>query len=171
MHDPEDPALSAADSGSSPADPGPGQSLPTESATESSADASAATPRGSVRGGPITDPAHPLYKGAPLEADRGPGLGCFWTQVVLLVILLALVPIGVVNAWPIQLTAGLLILALVIVLFVSLTTIFLLRLVAADRRARRAPLRSGARPTVGQLEDARAAADTLPPDEGSDQPL
>ncbi|HEX5466013.1 MAG TPA: hypothetical protein VFW92_04965, partial [Candidatus Limnocylindrales bacterium] len=51
----------------------------------------------------------------------------------------------------------LLIVALVVVLFVSLTTIFLLRLVAADRRARRAPLRSGARPTVGQLEDAGQA--------------
>ena len=105
------------------------------------------------------DPAHPLYKGAPLEAERGPGLGCFWTQVVVLAILLALIPIGVVNAWPVQLTAGLLVLALVIVLFVSLTTIFLLRLVAADRRARRAPLRSGARPTVGQLEDVRRVDD------------
>ena len=47
----------------------------------------------------------------------------------------------------------LLALSLVLVLFVSLTIIFLLRLVSADRRARRRPLRSGARPTVGQLED------------------
>ncbi|HEX5465485.1 MAG TPA: hypothetical protein VFW92_02300, partial [Candidatus Limnocylindrales bacterium] len=99
------------------------------------------------------DLAHPLYKGAPLEADKGPGLGCFWTQVVILaVLLLVVIPYGVINAWPTQVTAALLIVALVVVLFVSLTTIFLLRLVAADRRARRAPLRSGARPTVGQLE-------------------
>ncbi|MGH2467966.1 MAG: hypothetical protein ACRDGL_09605, partial [Candidatus Limnocylindrales bacterium] len=53
-----------------------------------------------------------------------------------------------------------LILSLILVLFVSLTVIFLLRLVAADRRARRAPLRSGARPTIGQLEDANAPGPT-----------
>lgn len=103
------------------------------------------------------DLAHPFYKGAPLEADRGPGLGCFWTQVVVLAVLLILIPIGVWNAWPSEVTGGLLILSLIVVLFVSLTVIFLLRLVAADRRARRAPLRSGARPTVGQLEDANSS--------------
>jgi len=36
------------------------------------------------------------------------------------------------------------------------TIIFLLRLVAADRRSRRRPLRSGTK-TVGELEDASAA--------------
>ena len=95
----------------------------------------------------------PQYKGEPLDADRGPGLGCFWTQVVLLVALLIVTPIGVINAWPIWLTGGLLALTLVLVFFTSLTVIFLLRLVAADRRARRAPLRAGATRTVGQLED------------------
>ena len=98
-------------------------------------------------------PASPLYKGEPLEADRGPGLGCFWTQAVVLVIVLLLIPIGVNAHWPIWATGLLLTLALILVLFVSLTVIFLLRLVSADRRTRRRPLRSGARPTVGQLED------------------
>jgi hypothetical protein len=37
------------------------------------------------------------------------------------------------------------------------TIIFLLRLVAADRRTRRAPLDPSARPTVGQLEDRGGA--------------
>ena len=44
-------------------------------------------------GGPDSAPAHrrrrnpqfPEYKGAPLDPERGPGLGCFWIQVVLLV--------------------------------------------------------------------------------------
>jgi hypothetical protein len=108
---------------------------------------------------PDPQPGHPLYKGAPLDPDRGPGLGCFWTQAVLLAILLVLIPIGVSNGWPIQLTAGLLILLLVLVFFTSLTVIFLLRLVAADRRARRRPLRSGTSPTVGQLEDQARATE------------
>ncbi|HEY7941795.1 MAG TPA: hypothetical protein VID25_07595 [Candidatus Limnocylindrales bacterium] len=115
-----------------------------------------ATPDGEAAGessAPATAPASPLYKGEPLEADRGPGLGCFWTQAVVLVIVLLLIPIGVNAHWPIWATGLLLTLALILVLFVSLTVIFLLRLVSADRRTRRRPLRSGARPTVGQLED------------------
>jgi hypothetical protein len=102
----------------------------------------------------------PLYKGQPLDADAGPGLGCFWLQVVLLVILLVLTPLTVIWAWPSWISAALLILTLIILFFVGMTMVFLLRLVAADRRARRAPLRSGARKTVGQMEDeARADAD------------
>lgn len=102
---------------------------------------------------PSAPPASPLYKGEPLDAERGPGLGCFWTQVVVLVAVLLLIPFGVDQHWAIWATGLLLALSLVLVLFVSLTMIFLLRLVSADRRARRRPLRSGARPTVGQLED------------------
>jgi hypothetical protein len=98
-------------------------------------------------------PSRPAYKGAPLDADRGPGLGCFWTQVVILAFLLVLTPVGVINGWPIWLTGGLLVLSLVLILFTSLTIIFLLRLVAADRRARRRPLGPGASRTVGQIED------------------
>jgi hypothetical protein len=99
------------------------------------------------------DPAMPEYKGAPLDADRGPGLGCFWTQVVLLIVLLVLTPLSVLWAWPSMVSAGLLIVSLVLLFFVGQTMIFLLRLVAADRRSRRRPLRSDARRTVGQLED------------------
>ncbi|MFI5261750.1 MAG: hypothetical protein ACHQZR_04250 [Candidatus Limnocylindrales bacterium] len=110
-----------------------------------------------------TPPGRPLYKGEPLVADRGPGLGCFWTQVVVLVAVLLLIPVGVNAHWPIWLTGLLLVSSLVLVLLVSLTVIFLLRLVSADRRARRRPLRSGARPTVGQLEDAAA------PEDGADE--
>ena len=83
-------------------------------------------------------------------------------SIYCLAVVLTLIPIGVWNAWSIYLTGGLLVLALVLVFFVSLTVIFLLRLVAADRRARRRPLRSGATRTVGQLEDDQAA-DPGPP--------
>jgi hypothetical protein len=104
--------------------------------------------------GPTADPPMPEYKGAPLDAERGPGLGCFWIQVVLLVALLVLTPLSVVWAAPPWLSAALLILSLVILFFVGQTMIFLLRLVAADRRSRRRPLRPDARQTVGQIEDS-----------------
>jgi hypothetical protein len=101
---------------------------------------------------PSTPPPYPEYKGAPLDAARGPGLGCFWIQVVLLVALLVITPLSVVWAWDSLVSGGLLIATLIVLLFVGQTTIFLLRLVAADRRTRRRPLSPTARPTVGDLE-------------------
>jgi hypothetical protein len=95
----------------------------------------------------------PEYKGQPLDAQRGPGLGCFWIQVVALAILLVATPLSVVLVAPTWLSAALLIITLVLLLFVGQTAIFLMRLVAADRRSRRRPMRSDARRTVGQLED------------------
>jgi hypothetical protein len=95
----------------------------------------------------------PDYKGAPLDPGRGPGLGCFWVQVVLLIALLILTPLSVLWSRPSEVSAALLIISLVLLFFVGQTMIFLLRLVAADRRSRRRPLRSDARRTVGQMED------------------
>ena len=100
----------------------------------------------------------PDYKGAPLDAERGPGLGCFWAQVVLLVVLLVATPLSVVMSAPSWFSAALLLILLVLLFFVGQTMIFLLRLVAADRRSRRRPMGAGARRTVGQLEDDAAQA-------------
>ena len=41
------------------------------------------------------------YKGDDLEAERGPGLGCFRIQVVVLVIFIVLTPLSVAWDWPI----------------------------------------------------------------------
>jgi hypothetical protein len=100
------------------------------------------------------------YKGEPLDAERGPGLGCFRFQVGLLVALLVLTPLSVAWNWPPAASALLLFLTLIILLFAGQTVIFLLRLVAADRRdgGRRRPLASPTR-TVGELEDADSHAD------------
>ena len=98
----------------------------------------------------------PLYKGEPLEAERGPGLGCFWTQVIMLGVLLVLTPLTVALAWPPLVSAALLILTLILLLFTGQTVIFLLRLVAADRRGRRTPRSPSARRTVGMIEDGSA---------------
>jgi hypothetical protein len=97
------------------------------------------------------------YKGGPLDAEKGPGLGCFWIQVVVLAIVVVLTPLSAAWSWPIPVTIFLLALTLVLLLFVGQTIIFLLRLVAADRRAagRRRPMRSDTK-TVGELEDESA---------------
>jgi len=99
----------------------------------------------------------PAYKGEPLDPERGPGLGCFWIQVVVLAIALVATPLSVVADFPTWASAALLIITLVLLLFVGQTVIFLLRLVAADRRSRRRPLAPTARRTVGDLEEAAAA--------------
>jgi hypothetical protein len=103
------------------------------------------------------------YKGAPLDAARGPGLGCFWLQILLLVVVMFLTPLSAAWEWPVPITVVLLAATLVLLLFVGQTVIFLLRLVAADRRAagaagRRRPVRSATR-TVGEIEDEAARSD------------
>lgn len=118
---------------------------------------------------PAPDPAHrpsgsitqppPTYKGEPLDAERGPGLGCFWFQTALLAFLLVLTPLTVIWAWDERISAVLLVLTLILLLFAGQTVIFLLRLVAADRRGRRRPLGPDARRTVGQLEDEARTAE------------
>ena len=100
----------------------------------------------------------PEYKGAPLDAARGPGLGCFWAQVALLALFVVMTPVGVWNGWPPEITTGLLVGTIVLLFLTGQTLIFLLRLVAADRRTRRQPLRSATR-TVGQLEDEERQPD------------
>jgi len=103
------------------------------------------------------------YKGEDLEAERGPGLGCFRFQLVVLAIFVVLTPLSVLWKWPDAVSAGLLFAVVILLLVTGQTIIFLLRLVAADRRSRRRPLASATK-TVGELEDerARAHAPSLP---------
>jgi hypothetical protein len=101
------------------------------------------------------------YKGDDLDPERGPGLGCFRFQLVVLVVLVFLTPLSVLWQWPDAVSAGLLFAVIILLLVTGQTIIFLLRLVAADRRGRRRPLGSATR-TVGELEDEQAAPDTQP---------
>ena len=118
-------------------------------------------------------PVRPVrYKGAPLDADRGPGLGCFRFQLILLVVLIVLAPLSAWMGAPDWISGALLVGVIVLTLVAGQTIIFLLRLVAADRRAagRRRPV-AGRTPTVGQIEDeAKEREDgsgDQPPDEGA----
>jgi hypothetical protein len=93
------------------------------------------------------------YRGEPLDPDRGPGLGCFRFQLLVLAVFIVLTPLSVAWRWPIAISVALLIAVIALLLVAGQTVIFLLRLVAADRRAgRRRPLASRSR-TVGELED------------------
>jgi hypothetical protein len=104
-------------------------------------------PRAPRQTGPVR------YKGDVLEAERGPGLGCFRFQLVVLVVLIVLTPLSVVWSWPSVVSAVLLFAVILLLLITGQTIIFLLRLVAADRRGRRRPLGSATK-TVGELEDS-----------------
>jgi hypothetical protein len=98
------------------------------------------------------------YKGDDLDPERGPGLGCFRFQVAMLVALLVLTPLSVAWEWPAAISAILLFAIIGLLLITGQTIIFLLRLVAADRRGRRRPLASGSK-TIGELEDEPPALD------------
>ena len=114
----------------------------------------------------MSQPRNVEYKGAPLDAGKGPGLGCFWLQIAVLAIVVVLTPLSAAWDWPVLVTIVLMAITLVLLLFVGQTVIFLLRLVAADRRAegRRRPVRS-ATPTVGEIEDETTEAASPPDDE------
>jgi len=104
------------------------------------------------------------YKGADLEAGRGPGLGCFRFQLAVLAVFVVLTPLSVAWHWPDAVSAVLLFAVIGLLLTTGQTIIFLLRLVAADRRSRRRPLGSATK-TVGELEDeAPESASEAPPD-------
>ena len=77
----------------------------------------------------------------------------------MLVFFIILTPLSVVWNWPFAVSAALLFAVIGLLLVTGQTIIFLLRLVAADRRGRRRPLASDSK-TVGELEDAgRGSAD------------
>ena len=106
-----------------------------------------------------TRPRRPDYRGEELDPERGPGLGCFWFQVIVLGFFIVLIPIGLELNWPFELLAFLLFVVIGLLLLTGQSVIFLLRLVAADRRSqgRRRPLASSTK-TVGEIEDAMGPA-------------
>jgi membrane protein implicated in regulation of membrane protease activity len=70
-----------------------------------------------------------------LDPNEGPGLGCFTVQAILFAILLLLIPVGLFSwNWPVWVLATLLFVDLVLLFFVSMTSVFLLRVFFADRR-------------------------------------
>ncbi len=117
----------------------------------------------------MTSPEPIQYKGDELQAERGPGLGCFRFQLVVLAVFVVLTPLSVLWGWPDWVSAALLFTVIILLLVAGQTIIFLLRLVAADRRTRRRPLGSATK-TVGELEDESEAPDRDAPGDPSTAP-
>ena len=105
-----------------------------------------------------------------LDPNEGPGFGCFVTQAILFAFLLLLIPVGLfVLNWPVWVLAALLFIDLILLFFVSMTSVFLLRVFFADRRKGRGRTTGVARqPTrVITTDDAAGAAvDEEATDEG-----
>ena len=119
--------------------------------TQADSDADPTPARSPRSTGPIQ------YKGEDLDAARGPGLGCFRFQLIVLAILIVLTPLSAMWHWPEWVSAVLLFAVVGLLLVTGQTIVFLLRLVAADRRTRRRPLASASK-TVGEIEDEATAA-------------
>jgi hypothetical protein len=99
-----------------------------------------------------------------LDPNEGPGFGCFVTQAILFALLLLLIPVGLfVFGWPVWVLAVLLFVDLVLLFFVSMTSVFLLRVFFADRR-------SGRGRTTGVARTPTRVITTAPPDGPADPP-
>ncbi len=70
-----------------------------------------------------------------LDPNEGPGFGCFVWQAILFAGILLLIPVGLFTFnWPVWLLAVLLFIDMGLLFFVSMTSVFLLRVFFADRR-------------------------------------
>lgn len=92
-----------------------------------------------------------------LDPNEGPGFGCFIWQAILFAVILLLIPVGLFTFnWPVWLLAALLSIDLILLFFLSMTSVFLLRVFFAERRGTRGRTLGAARkPTrVISTEDA-----------------
>ena len=99
-----------------------------------------------------------------LDPNEGPGFGCFVTQAILFAFLLLLIPVGLfVFNWPVWVLAGLLFIDLILLFFVSMTSVFLLRVFFADRRRGRGR-------TTGVAKGPTRVVTTTPEENRTDEP-
>jgi hypothetical protein len=82
-----------------------------------------------------------------LDPNQGPGFGCFVTQAIGFALILLLIPVGLFTFnWPVWVLATLLVIDLFLLFFVSMTSVFLLRVFFADRRGGRGRQTGQAKP-------------------------
>ena len=95
-----------------------------------------------------------------LDPNEGPGFGCFVWQAILFAIILLLIPVGLFTfGWPVWLLAVLMGIDMVLLFFVSMTSVFLLRVFFADRR------RGRGRDIGVAKQPPRVISTDAPPDE------
>jgi hypothetical protein len=92
-----------------------------------------------------------------LDPNQGPGFGCFVTQAILFAVILLLIPVGLfVFGWPVWVLAAFLFIDLILLFFVSMTSVFLLRVFFADRRRGRGRQTGVARPAPRVIDTTEA---------------
>jgi hypothetical protein len=98
-----------------------------------------------------------------LDPNEGPGFGCFVWQAILFAGILLLIPVGLFTFnWPVWLLIVLLCIDMFLLFFISMTSVFLLRVFFADRRRGRGRSLGAARtPTRVVTSDQ---AEPSPPD-------
>jgi hypothetical protein len=101
-----------------------------------------------------------------LDPNEGPGFGCFVWQAILFAAILFLIPIGLFTfSWPVWVLVVLLFIDMVLLFFVSMTSVFLLRVFFADRRRSRGRTLGAAGPTrVISSEPPRESQPQVEPD-------
>ena len=93
-----------------------------------------------------------------LDPNEGPGFGCFVWQAILFAGILFLIPVGLFTfEWPVWVLVVLLFIDMVLLFFISMTSVFLLRVFFADRRRGRGR-------TVGPARPPRVINTETPPD-------
>ncbi|MDQ2853304.1 MAG: hypothetical protein M3R32_00370 [Chloroflexota bacterium] len=98
-----------------------------------------------------------------LDPNEGPGFGCFVWQAILFAAILLLIPVGLFTFnWPVWLLVVLLCLDMFLLFFISMTSVFLLRVFFADRRRGRGRSLGAARPPT------RVITSESPPEVGPD---
>ncbi|HTI28736.1 MAG TPA: hypothetical protein VL687_00035, partial [Methylomirabilota bacterium] len=99
-----------------------------------------------------------------LDPNEGPGFGCFVWQAILFAGLLFLIPVGLFTfEWPVWLLVVLLFIDMVLLFFISMTSVFLLRVFFADRRRGRGR-------TLGAAGPTRVISTDEPTPTGADEP-
>lgn len=99
-----------------------------------------------------------------LDPNEGPGFGCFVWQAILFAGILLLIPVGLFSLnWPVWLLVVLLCFDMFLLFFISMTSVFLLRVFFADRRRGRGRTVGAARPPV--IIDTPAETPDADPDQ------
>jgi hypothetical protein len=104
-----------------------------------------------------------------LDPNEGPGFGCFIWQAILFAVILLLIPVGLFTFnWPVWLLAGLLSIDLILLFFLSMTSVFLLRVFFAARRGERGRTMGAARQPTRVVSTDTATDEETPDDEPSE---
>ena len=105
-----------------------------------------------------------------LDPNEGPGFGCFVWQAILFAGILLLIPVGLFTFnWPVWLLVVLLCIDMFLLFFISMTSVFLLRVFFADRRRGRGRTVGVARPPT-RVVSSQSGEELTGDDAGDGEP-